>query len=78
MELSLQNHGKKAVLYVYKKTKRVVILVTGMAVLGVGIAMIILPGPAILVIPLGLAILATEFFWAQHVLNKTKEKLRWK
>jgi len=35
---------------------------------------IVLPGPAILVIPLGLAILATEFVWARKLLNKFKDK----
>jgi hypothetical protein len=36
--------------------------------------MIVLPGTAILVIPLGLAILATEFVWARKLLNKFKDK----
>ncbi len=35
---------------------------------------IVLPGPTILVIPLGLAILATEFVWARKLLNKFKDK----
>jgi len=45
-------------------------------VLLAGIAMIVLPGPAILVIPLGLAILATEFIWARKLLKRLKDKLR--
>lgn len=44
----------------------------GFTVLLVGVAMIVLPGPAFLVIPLGLAILATEFVWAATLLNKAK------
>ena len=44
----------------------------GGTVLLIGVAMIFLPGPAIIVIPAGLAILATEFVWAQRWLNKTK------
>jgi hypothetical protein len=31
-----------------------------------------LPGPAFIVIPLGLAILATEFVWAKKLLKKGK------
>jgi len=46
-----------------------VILIMGMTVLLIGIAMIILPGPALVVIPVGLAILATEFAWARRWLN---------
>ena len=36
--------------------------------------MIVLPGPAVVVIPAGLAILATEFIWAKNLLGKMKEK----
>lgn len=59
-----------------KQAKRLVIIVIGFTVLLIGIAMIILPGPAIVVIPLGLAILGTEFIWARILLNKTKAKFR--
>ncbi len=48
----------------------------GGTVLLIGIALIVLPGPAVLVIPAGLAILATEFAWAQRWLDKAKEWLR--
>jgi len=40
--------------------------------------MIFLPGPAFVVIPVGLAILATEFAWAKVLLDKLKEKINWK
>jgi uncharacterized protein (TIGR02611 family) len=58
--------------------RKIVIGIVGVSVLCVGTAMIFLPGPAILVIPLGLAILATEFAWAKVLLNKLKEKINWK
>ena len=38
----------------------------------IGIALIVLPGPAFVVIPVGLAILATEFAWARHWLKKAR------
>ena len=60
----------------YKNARRVVILLLGSSVLLVGVAMIILPGPAILVIPAGLAILATEFAWARDLLRRMKDKAR--
>ena len=53
--------------------RRIVILIVGMTVLLIGIALIVLPGPAIVVIPIGLAILATEFAWAGHWLKIIKE-----
>lgn len=61
---------------VFRQAKRLVIGVVGSAVLLVGLAMIVLPGPAFIVIPLGLGILATEFEWARNLLKKVKEKWR--
>jgi len=48
---------------------RVVVLTIGMTILLIGLVMIMLPGPAIIVIPVGLAILATEFAWARRWLR---------
>ena len=62
----------------YKIVRKIVIAIVGVSVLGIGAAMIFLPGPAIVVIPLGLAILATEFAWAKVLLHKLKEKIPWK
>jgi uncharacterized protein (TIGR02611 family) len=56
-----------------KLIKRTVIAVVGGTVLMIGIAMIVLPGPAIVVIPAGLAILALEFVWARRLLEKSRE-----
>ena len=57
-----------------KPIRQLVIFVLGMSVLVVGIAMIVLPGPATVVIPAGLAILATEFVWAQRWLAYLKRR----
>lgn len=57
------------------QAKRLVIAVIGCTVLAIGIIMIVLPGPAIVVIPLGLGILATEFIWARRLLVLLKEHL---
>jgi uncharacterized protein (TIGR02611 family) len=55
--------------------KRTMVAIMGFTVLGIGVAMIILPGPAFILIPLGLGILATEFLWARKLLKKIKDKL---
>ena len=60
----------------YKKAKRLVIAIIGFTVLLIGVVMIATPGPSILVIVLGLAILATEFIWARRLLNKVRGQLR--
>jgi tellurite resistance protein TerC len=57
------------------QAKRLIVSVVGFTVLLIGIAMIVLPGPAFIVIPLGLAILASEFVWARRLLNKIKSKI---
>jgi|GEM_PF-802948 Putative transmembrane protein (PGPGW). len=56
-----------------KKVKRILVTVAGVTVLAVGIALVVLPGPAFLVIPAGMAILAIEFAWAKRWLRSTKD-----
>ncbi|MCE0483777.1 MAG: PGPGW domain-containing protein [Methylacidiphilales bacterium] len=58
-----------------KFIRRVIISVVGGTVLLIGIVMIVLPGPAILVIPAGLAILALEYAWARLLLRKARRYL---
>src|SRR5215471_14929641 len=56
-----------------KIVRRVVVSVIGATVLLIGVALLVLPGPAFIVIPLGLAILATEYAWARRWLKKARE-----
>jgi uncharacterized protein (TIGR02611 family) len=67
---------KLPVLVTLKQAKKLIIGVVGFTVLLIGLAMIVLPGPALLVIPLGLGILATEFVWARSLLKKVKTKFQ--
>jgi tellurite resistance protein TerC len=60
----------------FKPIKRVLILLLGGTVLAVGVALIVLPGPAFIVIPAGLAILAIEFAWARRWLQRVREGVR--
>ena len=72
---SLLVFDSKHPLYVpYRVAKRIVIGIVGGSVLIVGIAMIALPGPAFVVIPVGLGILGIEFAWARRWLRKAKAK----
>ena len=52
--------------------RKLVIAIIGGTVLLIGVALIVLPGPAFIVIPIGLAILATEFAWARSMVNRAK------
>lgn len=56
--------------------RKVMIALIGGSVLLIGVIMIVTPGPAIIVIPVGLAILATEFAWARRYKEKLEEKWR--
>lgn len=60
----------------YKIAKRIAIGVVGGTVLVVGVLMIVLPGPAFIVIPVGLGILSLEFAWARSWLKKIKDRAR--
>ena len=53
--------------------RKLIIALIGGTVLLIGIALIVLPGPAFVVIPIGLAILATEFAWARRAVVRTRE-----
>ncbi len=58
----------------YRWARRIAVTVVGGTVLLVGLALIVLPGPAFVVIPVGLAILGLEFAWARLWLRKVKER----
>jgi tellurite resistance protein TerC len=55
-----------------KQAKRLIIAIIGFTVLLIGLAMVVLPGPAFIVIPIALGILATEFIWAKKLLDRVK------
>ena len=59
--------------YSWKQARRIIVLLLGASVLVVGIAMVVLPGPAVVVIPAGLAILGTEFLWARKLVHQMKK-----
>jgi uncharacterized protein (TIGR02611 family) len=52
--------------------KRVIKVVFGFTLLAVGILLLVLPGPGLVVIALGLALLAGEFVWARRLLDRVK------
>jgi tellurite resistance protein TerC len=50
--------------------RKIVIAVIGTTILLIGVALIVLPGPAFIVIPIGLSVLASEFIWARRVIKR--------
>ncbi len=61
--------------FTYKAARRIVVGVVGATVLLIGVVMIVTPGPAIIVIPVGLTILSIEFTWARMWLKKLRETI---
>lgn len=60
----------------YRSAKRVVVFVLGTTVLLFGLLLLVLPGPGLLVIFLGLTLLATEFVWARLWLRRLRVSTR--
>ncbi len=56
------------------KIVRIAFVVAGLILVLGGVAMLVLPGPAFVVIPIGLALLSLEFAWAGSLLDKSLEK----
>ncbi|AZK93200.1 MULTISPECIES: TIGR02611 family protein [Streptomyces] len=77
---SEQELGSKAPAFIKRSRAlhlswQVGVFLVGLAVVGAGVAMLVLPGPGWVVIFAGMAIWATEFVWAQLVLRWTKRKV---
>jgi uncharacterized protein (TIGR02611 family) len=56
--------------------RRVAVAIVGAIVVLAGLAMCVLPGPGLLTVAAGLAILATEFEWARRLLNRVRRTAR--
>ena len=66
---------ERAIHLTYKAARRIAVAVVGVTVLVLGIVMLVTPGPGLVVIPVGLAILSIEFAWARHWLRKVRESI---
>lgn len=66
---------KRTLHLTYKAARRIVIGIVGLTVLAIGVVMLVTPGPALIVIPVGLAILSIEFTWARSWLKRLRESI---
>ena len=66
---------RKVIDMTYRTAKRIVVIAVGSTILAIGIVMIVFPGPAIIAIPVGLAILGIEFAWARRWLRRIRERI---
>lgn len=58
--------------FIGRSSKRIAVSVIGGIFVLAGVAMLVLPGPGILVVVIGFAILGTEYAWAAAALERTK------
>lgn len=65
---------KHVATFVLRSSKRVAVSVVGFALVAVGLVMLVTPGPGIVVVIAGLAVLATEYAWAQRALTSAKDR----
>jgi len=56
--------------------RKIVVGVIGVTIVLIGIVLLLTPGPASVVIPIGLLILASEFAWARYALQRGKRMVR--
>ena len=63
---------KEVVVFIGRSSKRIAVTMVGAAIVAAGLAMLVLPGPGILVVAVGFAILGTEYAWAAAALERTK------
>lgn len=76
MKISLSSFLGKLGLNNLPRVRKAIVGVIGGTVLVFGIILIFLPAPSFLVIPAGLAILATEFVWAQRWLLRVRDLIK--
>lgn len=62
--------------YLPKRIKRIALTLLGFMCLLLGVIFILLPGPAVIFIPLGLALLSLEYDWAKVWLKKSQGYFR--
>ncbi|HET6950175.1 MAG TPA: PGPGW domain-containing protein [Acidimicrobiales bacterium] len=60
--------------FIWRSSRRAAVFVLGVALLALGLVMFVTPGPGIVLVVAGLAVLATEFAWAEHLLDGAKQQ----
>lgn len=67
--------GPRAVLrFLTRSGKRLAVTIGGVVLVILGVVLLVTPGPGILVVLLGLALLSTEYAWAERMLDKIRER----
>ena len=68
LEARRESHRERSRVY------RILFGLAGLTILIGGLVMLITPGPAFVLIPIGLAMLSMEFTWAERMLDRSLEQ----
>ena len=68
--------AKAFLVWIGRSSKAIAVTVVGSVLVVGGLAMLVLPGPGILVVIAGLAVLGTQYAWAQRALDETKRRAK--
>jgi uncharacterized protein (TIGR02611 family) len=69
-----ESQFRSVLVWVGRSGKRILVSVVGAALLVGGLVMLVLPGPGLLAVAAGLAVLATEYAWARRALDETRRR----
>jgi len=58
-----------------RQARRVIVFVVGATLVVIGVVMLVTPGPAFVVVPLGLGVLGLEFAWARRLLRRVRDEI---
>lgn len=72
MPTSSDSRFVAVVRFAFRSSKRIAVTVVGAALVVGGLAMLVLPGPGLIVVVAGFAVLGTEYAWASAALDRTK------
>ena len=73
---AVYENGQQVQAQFLRHIRRAVVFIIGTSVVLVGVIMFVTPGPAVVMIPAGLGILATEFVWARRLLKRVARALK--
>jgi uncharacterized protein (TIGR02611 family) len=60
--------------WVGRSGKRVAVTTVGFALIAIGLVLLVVPGPGLLAIAAGLAVLATQYAWARRILDAARRR----
>jgi hypothetical protein len=58
--------------FVLRNGRRIIVSAVGFGLIAVGLVLLVIPGPGVVLLGAGLAVLASEYVWAQRALNYTR------